>query len=243
MIILAVDAGNSRVKWGLADESGWLRCAWLATADAAGIGPALAQLPHPSRILVSNVAGENVRHAITQSLAHYGIALEWVSGRAYQCGVHSSYAIPSQLGSDRWAALIAAWKLFDRASVVVSAGTTMTVDALSAEGVFLGGLIVPGAELMRSALDKGTAQLRQSEGEFKHYPDNTADAIVSGAINALAGAAERMVGYMKQTGQGTPLVVLSGGAADMLMPRLNTEVERVDNLVLEGLRHIARDHR
>jgi pantothenate kinase type III len=48
---------------------------------------------------------------------------------------------------------------------------------------------------------------------------------------------------MKQTGQGTPLVVLSGGAADMLMPRLNTEVERVDNLVLEGLRHIARDHR
>jgi type III pantothenate kinase len=241
MNILAIDAGNTRVKWGIADEGGWLRRAWLATADAADIGAALAELPVPQRIVVSNVAGESVRVAIAGAFSSYAVVPLWVSGCAQQCGVRSSYADPVQLGSDRWAALIAAWKLFGRACTVVNAGTTMTVDALSAEGVFLGGFIVPGADLMRASLDHGTAQLRQRDGEFSYYPDNTADAIMSGAINALAGAVERMAGYMERTGQGAPLVVLSGGAAETLRPRLNANVELVDNLVLEGLLCIARN--
>ncbi len=115
----------------------------------------------------------------------------------------------------------------------------MTVDALSADGVFLGGVIVPGLDLMRASLDAGTAQLRLAQGAFYYFPDNTADAIMSGAINALTGAIERMRGYMEETGQGSPLVVLSGGAAALLQPRLNTSVEWVDNLVLEGLLEIA----
>ena len=241
MNILAIDAGNTRVKWGLADASGWLRHGWIATAEASGMGAALGGVPAPQRIAVSNVAGASVRDTIAQALSPYAVEPLWVTARAQQCGVRSSYADPAQLGCDRWAALIAAWKLFGRACTVVNAGTTMTVDALSAEGVFLGGFIVPGADLMRASLDHGTAQLRQSDGEFSYYPDNTADAIMSGAINALAGAVERMAGYMERTGQGAPLVVLSGGAAETLRPRLNANVELVDNLVLEGLLCIARD--
>jgi len=241
MNVLAIDAGNTRVKWGIADENGWLRRAWLATADATDIGAALAELPSPECIVISNVAGESVRNAIMRAVVPYGVEPQWIIARAQQCGVRSSYANPAQLGSDRWAALIAAWKLFGRACTVVNAGTTMTVDALSAEGVFLGGFIVPGADLMRASLDCGTAQLRKSDGEFSYYPDNTANAIMSGAINALAGAVERMAGYMERTGQGAPLVVLSGGAAETLRPRLNANVELVDNLVLEGLLCIARN--
>jgi type III pantothenate kinase len=248
MNILAIDAGNTRVKWGIADENGWLRHGWIATMEAANIGAALGGLPRSQRIVISNVAGENVCNAITRSVAPYGVEPHWITAQAHQCGVRSSYADPAQLGSDRWAALIAAWKIFGRACVVVNAGTTMTVDALSAEGVFLGGCIVAGADLMRAALDRGTAQLKQRDGAFAYYPDNTADAIMSGAINALAGTVERMAGYMTQTGQRSencsennlPLVVLSGGAADTLKPRLNVKVEQVDNLVLEGLLHIAR---
>ncbi len=243
MNILAIDAGNTRVKWGLADESGWLRRAWLATADAATIGSAFSGLPAPQRIVVSNVAGDGVRDAIAQAVASYGVEPLWITGRARQCGVRSSYADPAQLGCDRWAALIAAWNLFKRACVVVNAGTTMTVDALSGEGVFLGGFIVPGADLMRAALDRGTAQLKLRDGAFAYYPDNTADAIMSGALNALAGAVERMAAYMEQTGQGAPLIVLSGGAAETLNPHLHAKAELVDNLVLEGLLHIARDAR
>jgi type III pantothenate kinase len=246
-----IDAGNSRIKWGLADDHGWLRRASLATAEAEIFGEALNDLPVPSRIVVSNVAGERVRDALTaaftRAFANQPVTSLWASGRDEQCGVRSGYADPAQLGSDRWAALIAAWKLYGqagRACVVVNAGTTMTVDALSAEGVFLGGVIVPGLDLMRASLDNGTAQLKLQQGAFHYFPDNTADAIMSGALNALAGTIDRMHRYMEETGQrndnGGPLIVLSGGAAALIQSRLNEKAELVDNLVLEGLLEIAK---
>ena len=83
---------------------------------------------------------------------------------AQQCGVRSSYVDPAALGPDRWAALIGAWHLTGGACVVVNAGTTMTVDALNGEGVFLGGCIVPGAALMREALARDTANLALRAG-------------------------------------------------------------------------------
>ncbi len=241
MNVLAIDAGNSRIKWGFADDSGWLRHAWLATADAGAIGAAIQDLPAPGRIVISNVAGNGVRDALTAALAPVGVPPLWVQGREQQCGVKSGYADPAQLGSDRWAGLIAAWKQQGCACLVVNAGTTMTVDALSHDGVFLGGVIVPGLELMRNALAHGTAQLKLAPGEFCYFPDNTADAIMSGAINALAGAVERMRTFMMQAGQGAPQVLLSGGVAQRLQPRLNVHSTLVDNLVLDGLLEIVRE--
>lgn len=252
MNILAIDAGNTRIKWGYAavggsggcaDASGWAQHGWLATADAAQLSTALKGLPAPERIVVSNVAGPGVRDAIARSVMAWGVTPQWVAGQESQCGVKSGYADPAQLGPDRWAGLIAAWKLFGRegrACVVVNAGTTMTVDALSGDGVFLGGVIVPGIDLMRGALDAGTAQLRRQPGAFHYFPDNTADAIMSGAIDALAGAIDRMRSHMAETGQGSPLIVLSGGAAPVIQPRLNVDAALVDNLVLEGLLEIAK---
>jgi type III pantothenate kinase len=251
MNLLAIDAGNSRIKWGYADDNGWSRRGTLDTVDAGQLGEALKALPAPERIVVSNVAGARVRDTIAQALAGYPIELLWIKARAQQCGVRSGYAVPAQLGSDRWAGLIAAWHLHARAGracVVVNAGTTMTVDALSNEGVFLGGVIVPGLELMRASLDRGTAQLKLQPGAFCYFPDNTADAIMSGAVNALAGTIDRMRGYLAQTTQSNqqsaPLVVLSGGAAQIIQPQLNaaaSAVELVDNLVLDGLLEIAKD--
>ncbi|MBM3341589.1 MAG: type III pantothenate kinase [Betaproteobacteria bacterium] len=244
MMVLAIDAGNSRIKWGVADDSGWLRRDALNTADAAQIGEAIKDLPVPRHIVISNVAGNVVRDALTLALAPLNVAPTWVQGRAEQCGVKSGYADPAQLGSDRWAGVIAAWRRFGAtgaACIVVNAGTTMTVDALSSDGVFLGGVIVPGLELMRESLTRGTAQLKHAPGVFCYFPDSTADAIMSGAINALAGAIERMRAYMHETGQGAPLIVLSGGAALLIEPRLNAPHELVDNLVLEGLLDIARE--
>lgn len=241
MNVLAIDAGNSRLKWGFADSGGWVRRAWLPTSRAAQIGAAVQDLPKPERIIVSNVAGEQVRDALTGALSACAAAPVFIRGREQQCGVKSGYADPLQLGSDRWAGLIAAWKLQGGACVVVNAGTTMTVDALSGDGVFLGGVIVPGLDLMRRALARGTAQLKLAAGAFCYFPDNTADAIMSGAINALAGTIERMRGYMTQAGQGDPQVLLSGGGAPVLQPQLSVRSVLVDNLVLDGLLAIVEE--
>jgi len=241
MRILAIDAGNTRIKWGCADEQGWVRQAWRNTEEAAAFAADLGDVPLPDRIVVSNVAGARARDAIAAGVASFKVAAIWVVSSAQQCGVRSGYADPAQLGSDRWAALIGAWHLAHRACVVASVGTTLTVDALSDEGVFLGGTITPGPELMRAALARHTAQLQVGGGAFYYFPDKTPDAIASGAINALAGSVERMVRFMEETGQGTPRTVLTGGGASLLAARLNVPLEVVDNLVLEGLLRIALD--
>lgn len=241
MKIIAIDAGNTRIKWGLSDGTQWLEQSWVATANVQELGAAWSALAPPDSIIVSNVAGTTVGEAISAALAGFDARPRWVRSAREQCGVTSSYGDARRLGSDRWSALIGAWHLFHGPCVVVNAGTTMTADALSHEGVFLGGIIVPGADLMRSALAQNTAHLRVDAGRFAHFPDNTADAVMSGALNALSGSIERMSRFMADTTQTDPLIVLSGGTAPLLALYLNARVELVDNLVLEGLLRMVLD--
>ena len=235
MTLLAIDAGNTRIKWGLHDGTAWCDRGVVATAEARTLREALTALRAPERIVVANVAGEAVQREIGESLGGFTAQPEWLEARAEQCGVRSSYANPAQLGPDRWAALIAARHLNGGPCVVVNAGTTTTIDALSAEGIFLGGFIVAGYSLMRRTLSQNTARLELQEGHVTFFPDNTGDAIASGAANAIAGAVERMIGFMAQTTAVEPGVLLSGGDAEIIVPLLNARVELVDNLVLEGL--------
>jgi type III pantothenate kinase len=241
-IVLAIDAGNSRIKWGCHDGARWLTQQWIATARVAEFKAVLADVPAPQVIVISNVAGAALREQIQRALPA-APAARWIESTRAQCGVRSGYDDPAQLGCDRWAALIGAHRLFGVAAVVVNAGTALTVDALTGDGVFAGGVIVPGAELMREALAGNTHALKLQPGGFKFFPDATGDAIMSGAINASCGAIERMARFLQEAGQAAPLCVLSGGGAALIAPHLNLEVKVVDNLVLEGLLTISREER
>ena len=241
MRILAIDAGNSRIKWGVHEEGSWLAQGWVPTVRAAQLSRAWARIGRPDVVIATNVAGTRVTRALVAAARRFRRPVRFVTSAPAQCGVRNSYANPRQLGPDRWAALIGAWNLHRGPCVVVNAGTTVTVDALDGGGVFLGGMIVAGADLMRNVLARNTAGLRPRPGRFAYFPARTADAIESGAVNALAGAVERMVRFMREAGAALPLIVLAGGAAYSIAPQLNGAVEVVDNLVLEGLVHIALD--
>lgn len=237
-MILAVDAGNSRIKWGLHDGGNWLAQGNVAHGEIPSLATAWHELPHFTSIIISNVAGEPVRTALLAQLEGFGRP-HWVVARREQCGVKNGYGRPEQLGSDRWAALIAAWHLYRSACLVVNAGTALTADALSDDGVFLGGIIVPGPALLREALAGKTAGIGPEAGEFRRFPANTADAVHSGALQALAGAVERMAVELENSVRRPPRVLLTGGAAHLLPGLLNRPVRLGDNLVLQGLIHIA----
>lgn len=237
MSLLAIDAGNSRIKWAIYEGRRRQLEGALPTIEADRLARELEAGMSADRVVIANVAGEAVRVALGNALSRSSPL--WVIARHEQCGIRSSYADPGQLGPDRWAALIGARAVCDGACVVVNAGTTMTVDALSAESIFLGGFIVPGFDLMHRTLASNTARLHLREGRFSFFPDSTGDAITSGAINALAGAIERMCRYMVETGQDEPVVVISGGNAANLLPYLSAQTQLVDNLVLEGLASIG----
>jgi type III pantothenate kinase len=243
MRILAIDAGNSRIKWGVHDDGdgSWEVQGWAETARAGQLARAWVDLEPPGAVIATNVAGARAAAALTAAARRLGRRIRFVKSAAAQCGVRNSYEQPAQLGPDRWAALIGARGMHHGACVVVGAGTTVTVDALSADGVFLGGIIVAGSELMRHALARNTARLTARRGHFAYFPARTADAIESGTLNALAGAVERMARFMREAGEEAPLTVVSGGGAHALAPHLNGTIEVVDNLVLEGIARIARD--
>lgn len=238
-MILAIDAGNSRVKWGLHDGHAWRGKGWTANADVAALERAWSSMETPSQILISNVAGDGVRNKLESILARWPVAPHWTVSAAEQCGVSNHYDNPTQLGSDRWAALIAAWKHCASACVVVNAGTAVTVDALTDEGIFLGGMIVPGLLPMQRALAAHASALVVAPGRFAPFPCNTADAIYSGAIAAIAGAVEKMVAALGERQNERPLCLVSGGDAEAVRDRLSVAAAIVDNLVLEGLIEIA----
>jgi type III pantothenate kinase len=238
MNLLLIDAGNTRIKWGMHDGAQWLKHGWVPTAQPTELTDALAGLPSPQAVVISNVAGETLQRQLASILPRTP-APRWIKSERSQCGVSNSYADPAQLGCDRWAALIGAHRLGGGPAVVVNAGTALTVDALTEDGVFVGGIIVPGAELMRAALAGNTAGLGLQPGKFPFFPNSTGDAIMSGTIDALCGAIERIAHFLENTGQARPACVLSGGGAQLLAPHLNLEVKVVDNLVLAGLLAIA----
>jgi type III pantothenate kinase len=238
--LLALDAGNTRVKWGVAGDRGWIATGAVPTASAAELGEALAKAPRARQAIASNVAGPGLLRELERACAAMGASLRVIRSEATQLGVTNGYREPAQLGSDRWAAMIAAHQAQGGHKLVVNAGTALTIDALTADGKFLGGIIVPGPALMRASLDRGTAGLRLTEGDFHPLPASTPDAITSGAIQAAAGAISRMRDAMAGAGAAPARVVLSGGAAADIARHLPIEVVVHENLVLDGLVLIGR---
>ena len=245
-VILAIDAGNSRVKWGWYERNrrggaGWSSIATVSLIEFAAssdhVNPFSATHENPSRIIISNVAGEGAHQLLVNWTSIFEAEPLWVKGEAERCGVKSRYERPEQLGPDRWASLIAARALEPgRACLIVNAGTATTVDALSAEGEFVGGLILPGVDLMRFVLHEHTGRLPLQEGSYVRTPRNTIDAIETGCRHAQAGAVERMHRAMGACSS----CLVSGGGGKALIERLDSLPCRyVENLVLEGLARIG----
>jgi type III pantothenate kinase len=234
-MILAVDCGNSRLKWGVYDVSGWRTQGTLPLDTLEQLAAIWSRLSRPTRIIAANVAGAQARAVIEAALRVFPVDAQWLTPRSQQCGVSNCYADPAQLGADRWAALIAVRHMHRGPALVINAGTATTIDLLSAEGVFRGGVILPGLELMKRSLAAGTSDLPLASGTFVEEPRNTTDAIESGALQAHAGAIERMFARLPAGG----VSFLSGGAALKIAGRLTMPVKVVENLVLEGLVRVA----
>jgi type III pantothenate kinase len=230
-LVLCLDSGNTRVKWGLRQGETWID---RGTTSVEGLAAVSVMA---DRVVACNVAGTAAQLAIESLAVRLGARLDWVKSQAKQCGVINGYEQPQQLGADRWAALIGARGRHGGTCLVVNAGTATTVDVLGSDGNFRGGLILPGVTMMRVALASNTAQLPVAAGNFRQLPTNTVDAIASGALAATLGAIERM--FAPLAAEPDALCLLSGGAAPSLLPHLTIAHRLIPDLVLEGLAIMA----
>jgi type III pantothenate kinase len=252
-MILVIDSGNTRLKWALAASadavpvSDWVAAGAVSQGALEALRVEWRGLPAPRVVVMANVAGASVAREIKALLpvmdpAGTALLKVFVSGPT-QASVRNAYAQPSQLGADRWAAVLGAWQRLRAAALVVSAGTATTVDTIVPDtdrsgGVFKGGMIVPGLAMMRRALGEGTAGLGLQHGTVSLWPQATADAIETGCIEAQVGAIERA---RHRLGAGVP-VMLTGGAADALAPFIAAPLIMAPQLVLEGLLVAAREY-
>jgi type III pantothenate kinase len=244
---LLLDLGNTRLKWALADTDGF--CARGAVAWDESVVSALTQawreLPCPDCVLGSSVvdaARETQIHSVIADL--FACEVTWVRTPAQACGVRNAYAEPHRLGVDRFLAMVAAHAAGHTPCVLAGIGTALTLDALTADGRHLGGLIAPGPLLMQQSLLGATVRVQTDQGgAIRDIADNTPDAVASGCWQAVAGLIERFFRYIvSQHPENAPRLLLDGGDAATLLPLLDMPAELVPDSVLRGLLVWAHSH-
>lgn len=238
-VMLYLDVGNSACKWR-----------WVAEGERQqgifyhqhGWAPLAAMLPPvaPDRIWVASVAGAAANAALAQALASsLQVEPQFYQSAAHTLGVTNAYAEPARLGVDRWLGLVEAYARHG-ASIVVDAGSALTIDAVTASGTHLGGYIVPGLNLLRNSLLRGTADVRFGAPHWDNVTPgvSTTEAVDRGVMcMTLAFVTESVVALGRQLAD-TCTTIVTGGDAPLLLPLLNITTQPHADLVLDGLERV-----
>jgi type III pantothenate kinase len=241
---LLVDIGNSRVKWAFGSAGRFLARGDALRDNADGLRPLLESPWVPDDIRIANVAGAPAGARIAASLEQrFGVAPLFACSAGAGAGVRNGYTETGQLGVDRWLAICAAFASYMAPVCVVDAGTATTIDIVAGSGDHKGGLILPGVELMQSALLRGTGDLARLFGATDRLvagewlggtaPEpvgdpimlgrDTAAAIRYGALQATASLVRACMARFSASsfpGAVLPALVLTGGAAPALQAAL-----------------------
>lgn len=252
-MIVLLDVGNSRLKLG------WFHptLGREAAVHAVALNP-LAQLPErlrkwlaslpvqPRAVIGVNVAGSVIADMLTEVFREASCQLTWNASAATQLDVQNGHDKPEQLGADRWAALLGLAGHFPKAHpplVLATFGTATTIDTLSPEKHFEGGLILPGPALMRQSLAQGTANLPLASGAGSDYPTHTLQAISTGVVSAQTGAVWRQCEITRQRFGVAPILCVSGGGWPEVEPEIRRMLSALDikfiaHPVLDGLARV-----
>lgn len=249
---LLIDLGNSRFKWAFA--KGENSNQWQTGSEAISGGgfdvmlnTLWSDVSVPDKVMMSSVISEKYTQQIVSWIqSRWQLSPYLAVSAAEQLGVINCYAKPETLGSDRWAALIGARALSKKPTVIVDCGSAVTIDALAADGRFIGGIIFPGLNLLRQSLAAGTKNISQVSGETNVDTNvdmvpacNTADAVSAGTLHGLVGAIEHMLTHYRHELGKTMDIILTGGNAEVIRPRLSVKTRHEADLVLKGLALMA----
>jgi type III pantothenate kinase len=243
MMKLLIDAGNTRIKWCWYDGEDLpldYESAEYEDLEEQGADLFKGSGPDTDDILVSNVAGEDVRQLLTDCFSEWDLTPKFFISKAEGCGVTNAYTQPEKLGVDRWLSLIGAWTIRQEAACIVDCGTAVTIDVLDDRGEHLGGMIVPGMELMQDSLiNQADGILADEEIEHVDSPSllarDTASAVAAGTLYALVTLIERVrLDIEKELGIDLPLY-LSGGDVDLIQPLLACHSTHEPMIIFQGM--------
>jgi type III pantothenate kinase len=174
----------------------------------------------------------------------FGKEVEYVTATTEVAGIRNAYEQAAQLGSDRWAALVAAHQRWPGYLCVIDAGSALTLDLIGPNGQHLGGYILPGLDMMQSCLLERTAIPLSPDSvslaSSTQLGNSTRSCLANGALQAACGLIERTVLQLEQQGNETVQCVLTGGDSQSLAAALSIPYKIEPDLVLMGLAQIVR---
>lgn len=224
---LDIDMGNSRTKWRLGDESGSLRSPGL---------PHIEKMVSRVRICYILENRESIRRMIQEQ---FNVEAEFPGTTAQLSGVANAYEDPSAMGIDRWLAVVAAWNRTHEATAILDAGTALTIDFVTKKGQHLGGYIVPGLQTMRRSLAGSTVGVQVNDDlrmeNISQPGSSTTEAMVRGLLQMTSDFVNGAINRFQDSSKSTIRTLVTGGDAQKIATLLNTGVEVVSSLVLDGL--------
>lgn len=243
---LLLDIGNTRIKFatvvnGVLQGADQIIHGSDPEASAAELIDRCRQ--KPEHVLASNVAGSAFGEAIAAAVdSRWNLSVEFALAQPAAGSVRNGYLDYRQLGVDRWLAMLAAVDRYRKAVCIVDAGTAVTIDQVDEHGQHLGGIIVPGFDLMWRSLVGNTGDLERLSGSGEKSERNgaalfgrcTDEAIVGGTMSAVRGLVEHCMETALER-YGDPVLVITGGDAERIIPYIRMPAEHRPMLVLEGL--------
>ncbi len=243
-MVLTVDAGNTETVVGyFAGDD--LRQVWRLATNSRSTGDELALtltslvgqagLPSPIRMVVATVVPAT-RHAWVTAARILDLPLRFLTPTS-PIPVRLEVDHPLQVGADRIANTLAAATIHSCDTIVVDAGTATTFDCITGDGVFLGGVIAPGPQTSAGQLAKAAAQLQQVDlGRPRRVMGrNTLDCLRSGVFYSVIDGVDGIVDRLIKEWEKRPLVIATGGLADLLGGSCRT-IEQVDKaLTIKGI--------
>ncbi len=249
-MILVFDVGNTETTVGLFDGE-LLSAHWRLTTNVARtadeLGLLLRALCDAASVRADAVSGAavgSVVPAVTPPLLeacarYFGVTPVVVDAKA-PLPIRLDVDEPLTVGADRLINTLAASRMYGVDTIVVDLGTANTFDCITADGVFLGGVIAPGVQTSAESLFRRTSKLPATElaAPARVIGRRTEECIRAGVVYGSADAIDGLVRRIKAEwpGGGTPLVVATGGLAEVFRGHCR-EIDRVEPfLTLEGLR-------
>ena len=247
-MMLLVDAGNTALKWGLYEAGEFIAVDRMVHRDCnltEKLTRYWTSLQSPEEVFIANVAGERLADTLSAWIQQqWSLIPRFASTTDTACGVTNAYSVAADLGVDRWAALIGAHHHIRGAVCIVDCGTAITVDVLAANGHHLGGLILPGVELLKQVVQQDTAGVKPvTEMQVANLLANkTGEGVHSGAVYMAVAAIDRIINDIVATLDQDIELVITGGDADTMLPLLARSAHHDSALVLKGLAILAGEH-
>jgi len=244
MSLLLIDIGNTFIHWAVQETgqalSSMQTCIYREEAIEKILTSNMSEMTAIKKIYISSVAGEKLNMSVKEwFLSHKEVLPQFIISKNSGYGVNNAYAVPEQLGADRWAAIVGAYYLSSTSCCVLDCGTAATLDVIDPDGQHLGGWIMPGYRLFHQTLSQETAGINANNIASTSkltLGNNTGQCIDVAWHQGILALTQRTLSETKLLNFNC---YITGGDAERLLPLLGKEWCYANDLVLQGLAVMA----